>query len=567
MADLPDKEASYKSLQVLDEDPTKKFDLLQELGKGSYGVVYKGVDRETSDIVAVKIIPLSKSEEESFIQIQREVGALQDCKHPGIVQYLGSYRSKDALWIVMEYCGGGSVADLMRATDTPLEEKFIQYIVCETLKGLSYLHSRGLVHRDIKCGNILLTEGGDVKLADFGVAGQLTNTLSKRNTFIGTPHWMAPEVIQRNEYDGKVDVWALGISAIEMAELEPPRHNVHPMRVIFMVSKEPPPGLAEADKWSMVFHDFVKQALMKDPRMRPSAQKLALHRFMTRHRPGAKMELLPLINESKEHMAATMARPASGTLHSQSSLRSATKTYKEHLRDGDEAQPFTGTVKYTERRRRSSRASADFSGSMVIQDTMASDRARSRYGSGTMVIDGTTAMSHSASDGPIEGTDGTEGGVSEMGGYMDAVKVMEDEEKGGTGRKEASTATNRLKDRLWGMYNGGGVIPLPFLSAANAAPLALLDPPGTTPRTDQTSLRPEEEDILQALAKEGLGSDEIPAAVRRQVASNPVLQNLLRTLSYHQRCVTQLPMDAKVSQDTQNLVCQLAEVLRTILCL
>ena len=144
----------------------------------------------------------------------------------------------------MEHCGGGSVRDVLTTGGAPLSEAQIAYLCGESLKGLVYLHSIFKVHRDIKCSNILLTESGGVKLADFGVAAQLTRTMSKRNTFIGTPHWMAPEVIQEARYDGKVDVWALGVSAIEMAEVKPPRHDVHPMRVIFMITREPPPTLS-----------------------------------------------------------------------------------------------------------------------------------------------------------------------------------------------------------------------------------------------------------------------------------------------------------------------------------
>uniref|UniRef100_A0A0A0KJC4 non-specific serine/threonine protein kinase n=1 Tax=Cucumis sativus TaxID=3659 RepID=A0A0A0KJC4_CUCSA len=212
------------------EDPHSKYELLNELGKGSYGAVYKARDIKTSELVAIKVISLCEGEE-GYEEIRGEIEMLQQCSHPNVVRYLGSYQGEEYLWIVMEYCGGGSVADLMNVTEEALEEYQIAYICREALKGLTYLHSIFKVHRDIKGGNILLTEQGDVKLGDFGVAAQLTRTMSKRNTFIGTPHWMAPEVIQESRYDGKVDVWALGVSAIEMAEGLPPRSAVHPMRV------------------------------------------------------------------------------------------------------------------------------------------------------------------------------------------------------------------------------------------------------------------------------------------------------------------------------------------------
>ncbi|CAN0896396.1 Serine/threonine-protein kinase 1 [Linum grandiflorum] len=217
---------------VTREDPTIKYELLNELGKGSYGAVYKARDLRTSELVAIKVISLSEGEE-GYEEIRGEIEMLQQCSHPNVVRYLGSYQGEEYLWIVMEYCGGGSVADLMNVTEEALEENQIAYICREALKGLAYLHSIFKVHRDIKGGNILLTEQGEVKLGDFGVAAQLTRTMSKRNTFIGTPHWMAPEVIQESRYDGKVDVWALGVSAIEMAEGLPPRSSVHPMRVSY----------------------------------------------------------------------------------------------------------------------------------------------------------------------------------------------------------------------------------------------------------------------------------------------------------------------------------------------
>mmetsp|Transcript_33295 Transcript_33295/g.106217 ORF Transcript_33295/g.106217 Transcript_33295/m.106217 type:complete len:194 (-) Transcript_33295:279-860(-) len=185
----------------------------------------------------------------------------------------------------MEYCGGGSVSDVMFATGEGIQEDQIAFICRESLKGLAYLHAISKVHRDIKCSNILLTDRGEVKIADFGVAAQLTGDRSKRNTFIGTPHWMAPEVVSENRYDGKVDVWALGISAIEMAERYPPRISVHPMRVIFAITREASPKLAEAERWSLQFHEFIAQCLNKDSRLRPTAEMVLAHKSIAR--PGA----------------------------------------------------------------------------------------------------------------------------------------------------------------------------------------------------------------------------------------------------------------------------------------
>ncbi|GFR47257.1 hypothetical protein Agub_g8944, partial [Astrephomene gubernaculifera] len=289
------------------EAARSRFQLQNVLGKGAYGTVYSALDAASGEKVAIKIIPVTDQDREEFKQIQREIAFLSGCNHPNVVRYLGSYRHPSELWIVMEYCGGGSVSDLLSAAGEPLPEELIAYICGEALKGLAYLHGLGKVHRDIKCGNILLTGAGEVKIADFGVSAQLTNTMSKRQTFIGTPHWMAPEVIQESRYDGKVDVWALGISAIEMAETYPPRWNVHPLRVIFMISRDPPPRLQQPERWSPVFADFVSQALMKDPKQRPTARYLLQHRFVMSLWPGVAAGLQPLIQRATQYLQSTAA--------------------------------------------------------------------------------------------------------------------------------------------------------------------------------------------------------------------------------------------------------------------
>ena len=264
--------------------------------------MYKARIIDTGDIVAIKIIPLTEQDE--MDSIQKEIAMLRACNHPNIVRYYGSWRAPDALWIAMEYCAGGSVSDIMHACNAPLEEPVISYICGETLAGLVYLHAQGRVHRDIKCGNILLTDTGEVKLADFGVAAQLTSTLSKRNTFIGTPHWMAPEVIQVSQYDGKVDIWALGISSIEMAEMYPPRWRVNPNRVIFMVVRDPSPRLAEKEKWTLSFQDFIAQCLAKDPKSRPTARYMLQHKFLARDRAQALRGLMPMVHRTEAEVAS-----------------------------------------------------------------------------------------------------------------------------------------------------------------------------------------------------------------------------------------------------------------------
>ena len=184
----------------------------------------------------------------------------------------------------MEFCGGGSVESILKALKTPLEEDEISVILRDCLNGLAFLHQRNKMHRDIKCGNLLVTESGTIKLADFGVSTQLSKTFSKRNTFIGTPYWMAPEVITAEQigtyYDAKADIWSLGITAIEMAELAPPMFDMHPMRALFSIPKSESPTLKASEKWSKSFQDFIQKCLYKSPNQRPSAHDLLNHAFV-----------------------------------------------------------------------------------------------------------------------------------------------------------------------------------------------------------------------------------------------------------------------------------------------
>ncbi|XP_069788077.1 mitogen-activated protein kinase kinase kinase kinase 3 isoform X10 [Narcine bancroftii] len=195
-----------------------------------------------------------------------------------------AYRRRDKLWICMEFCGGGSLQDIYHVTG-PLSELQIAYVCRETLQGLYYLHSKGKMHRDIKGANILLTDNGHVKLADFGVSAQITATIAKRKSFIGTPYWMAPEVAaveRKGGYNQLCDIWAVGITGIELAELQPPMFDLHPMRALFLMTKSnfQPPKLKDKIKWSTNFHQFVKLALTKNPKKRPTAEKLLQHPFV-----------------------------------------------------------------------------------------------------------------------------------------------------------------------------------------------------------------------------------------------------------------------------------------------
>ncbi|KAF2702808.1 Pkinase-domain-containing protein [Pleomassaria siparia CBS 279.74] len=271
----------------------ENYQVLEELGFGSFGKVYKAVDKATGEVVAIKQIDLEDTNDE-LADIQAEIALLSTCSSPYVTEYKTSFVKGVKLWIVMEYLGGGSCLDLLKPGN--FSEAHIAIVCRELLLGLDYLHSTGKIHRDIKAANTLLTSAGKVKLADFGVAAQLTNMKSQRMTFVGTPFWMAPEVIQEAGYDFRADIWSLGITALELANGEPPNAGVHPMKVLFIIPKNPAPRL-EGDKWGKDFKDFISQCLIKDPDRRATAKELLRHRFIQR---AGKVEAMRELIERKQ---------------------------------------------------------------------------------------------------------------------------------------------------------------------------------------------------------------------------------------------------------------------------
>ncbi|CAL1573656.1 unnamed protein product [Knipowitschia caucasica] len=285
--------APTRSLDDIDlaalRDPAGIFELVEVVGNGTYGQVYKGRHVKTGQLAAIKVMDVTEEEEE---EIKAEINMLKKYSHHrNIATYYGAFVKKsppghdDQLWLVMEFCGAGSVTDLVKNTKgSSLKEDWIAYICREILRGLSHLHAHKVIHRDIKGQNVLLTENAEVKLVDFGVSAQLDRTVGRRNTFIGTPYWMAPEVIACDEnpdstYDYRSDIWSLGITAIEMAEGAPPLCDMHPMRALFLIPRNPPPKL-KSKKWSKKFIDFIEGCLVKTYTSRPSTEQLLKHSFI-----------------------------------------------------------------------------------------------------------------------------------------------------------------------------------------------------------------------------------------------------------------------------------------------
>ncbi|CAB1419556.1 unnamed protein product [Pleuronectes platessa] len=309
-------ESPARSLDEIDlsalRDPAGIFELVELVGNGTYGQVYKGRHVKTGQLAAIKVMDVTGDEEE---EIKAEINMLKKYSHHrNIATYYGAFVKKnppgmdDQLWLVMEFCGAGSVTDLIKNTKgSTLKEEWIAYICREILRGLTHLHQHKVIHRDIKGQNVLLTENAEVKLVDFGVSAQLDRTVGRRNTFIGTPYWMAPEVIACDEnpdatYDFKSDLWSLGITAVEMAEGAPPLCDMHPMRALFLIPRNPAPRL-KSKKWSKKFQSFIEGCLVKSHSQRPSTEQLLKHPFI-RDLPNERQVRIQL----KDHIDRTKKR-------------------------------------------------------------------------------------------------------------------------------------------------------------------------------------------------------------------------------------------------------------------
>lgn len=252
-----------------------QFEVYEEIGKGGFGVVYRGLDKVTKLPVAIKQIDLESTDD--IDSLQEEIKILSQCKLKQITQYHGCFVKGYKLWIIMELLDGGSCVDMLVAG--PIKESLIAILLRELLIALDYLHSNGKIHRDIKAANILLNSQGDVKVADFGVSTQLSNNLSRRNTFVGSPYWMSPEVILEEEYNFKADIWSLGITAIELATGKPPLAHMNPMKALFRIPEDDAPTL-KGEAFSSDFKNFVSLCLQKSSQRRPSAKRLIKTRFI-----------------------------------------------------------------------------------------------------------------------------------------------------------------------------------------------------------------------------------------------------------------------------------------------
>eukprot|EP01116_Phalansterium_solitarium_P004885 TRINITY_DN1608_c1_g2_i1.p1 TRINITY_DN1608_c1_g2~~TRINITY_DN1608_c1_g2_i1.p1 ORF type:complete len:1045 (+),score=376.85 TRINITY_DN1608_c1_g2_i1:171-3305(+) len=339
------------------DDPEELFQINDELGKGSYGSVYSAIHLPTGQEVALKIMRLDGAMEIDGLKAEIQLLSKIDCKN--VVKYYGSFIKHKTLWIAMEYCDAGSALDLLNQLRNPWTEAQLAVMLRETLQGLAYLHSSSppIIHRDIKAGNILLNSKGEVKLADFGVAAQLSETLSKRQTQIGTPFWMAPEIIQEVPYDTKVDIWSLGITAIELAEMRPPYWDQGAIRALFLIVTKPSPTCEQPEKFSAEFNDFLSKCLIKEAKSRPTPHELLQHPFIKK--AGSADVLAQLVDQCFLEDVQSPERDAGGdnfnftlelgsfmrAMNTGSSARSNNMTIRGELQEGERLEAVSITPK------------------------------------------------------------------------------------------------------------------------------------------------------------------------------------------------------------------------------
>ncbi|EGG19318.1 STE20 family protein kinase [Cavenderia fasciculata] len=343
---------------------TTSFAMEDIVGEGSFGVVYKAVHKDSGFTLAIKVIrsddileepidpppptptptpapaagsPTSIKEKEKT-PLEKEIDILKKCKNPHIVSYFGSCKRKYELWILMDYCGLGSIADIMRSLGRTLKEKEIALILHQALDGLLYLHSNQIIHRDVKAANILLDESGQVKIADFGVSSQIISTFCK-GSIAGTPYWMAPEILKEDKYSNKVDIWSLGITAIEMAEGEPPYSDINPIKAMYMMPRRPPPTLKEPKRWSKEFINFIECCLVKEIDKRATPQQLMNHPFIAGAKQDALKDLVSSAIKEKKRKSKNLKAQDYVDLNSSNDLvniRMPGKKFNDTTTKGDE---------------------------------------------------------------------------------------------------------------------------------------------------------------------------------------------------------------------------------------